>query len=366
MALESVVPSPMSAREATDVAIIGAGPIGLELAIRLRQAGIGYRQYDAGPIAATVTRFPPGLRFFSSPERIAIGGVPIPSVDQSKCTREEYLAYLRVVVRHFGLEVRTWEPVTRIERREGGFRLHSRDAAGAARVLDARRVVLATGGTARPRRLGLPGEEDAHVHHVLREPHLYFDRRVLVVGGRNSAVEAALRCRHVGSRVAFSYRRTEIPEDVKYWLRPEIRMLLRRGHVEPHLTTVPLAFKPGRTVLQPVDPEADFAPAGEPYEVRNDFVVLGTGWEADMSRFRELGVTLQGREQAPVFDEATMETDVPGVFVAGTAVAGTQSRYAVFLENCHGHATRIANALGGGGRDADEAAPVGAVELPES
>ncbi|MCG3179097.1 MAG: Ferredoxin--NADP reductase [Phycisphaerae bacterium] len=323
------------------VAVIGAGPIGLELAVALKHAGVDYIQFDAGQIGSTVDGFPRQMRFFSSPQRLALAGVPIQTVDQGKCTREEYLAYLRALVQQFDLPVRTYERVAAIARDGDGFVLTSRPLGddGQPRITRAARVVIATGDTTRPRRLGIPGEDLPHVSHRFDEPHRYFRRRLLVVGGRNSAAEAALRCHHAGARVAVSYRRDRFPDSVKYWLLPEINMLIDSGRIEAHFNTQPVAIAPGSVTL---------ARTGGAVEVAADFVLVLIGFEADMTLCEQAGVELAGQERAPRYDERTMMTNVPGLYVAGTVAAGEQTKYNVFLENCHVHVARIVADLTGG------------------
>src|SRR4051812_23508193 len=185
-----------------EVALVGAGPIGIEMAVALKRAGINYLHFDAKQIGYTISWFPYQTRFFSSNERIAIAGVPLQTADQTKATREEYLTYLRRVVQQFDLKVNTYEPVVGIERLDRvGFRLTTRPPGG-ERAFRCRHLVLCTGGTDHPRRLNVPGENLPHVSHYFDDPHKYFGKRLLIVGGKNSAVEAALRCHHAGARVA--------------------------------------------------------------------------------------------------------------------------------------------------------------------
>jgi thioredoxin reductase (NADPH) len=347
----------MAPVESTDVAVIGAGPIGLELAVALKRAGFDYLHFDAKQIGYTVSWFAPQTRFFSSNERIAIAGVPLQTVDGGKCTREQYLTYLRTVVQQFDLRVRTYEPVAAIDRvpGDGGFLLATKPAGGERRYR-ANRVVLVTGGTDRPRRLNVPGEDLPHVSHYFDDPHKYFRRRVLVVGGKNSAVEAALRCHNAGAFVSLSYRRPKLPaRSIKYWLLPEINGLMESGRITPYFNTVPAEITPTRVRLERwSDPEAAADPAfpflnPEPRTLNPsaDFVLALIGYEADMTLARSAGIELAGECQTPTYDPQTMETNVPGVFVAGTAVAGTQDKYQVFIENCHVHVDRILAALTG-------------------
>lgn len=324
-----------------EVAIVGGGPVGIELAVALKAAGVPYVHFEAGQVGATMTWWPPGTRWFSSNERIAIAGVPLSTADQGKATREEYLRYLRDVVTQFDLAIRTFEPVTAIRRAGDAFELTTRPVAG-ERSYRARRVVLATGGTARPRRLDVEGEDLPHVSHYMADPHLYFRRRVLVVGGRNSAVEAALRLHQVGARVELSYRGADLSgSGIKYWLLPEIVSLLRQGRIPGHFRTVVRRITPEAVELEPCGPE------GRAARVEADAVLLMVGYVADMTLARLAGVTLEGDGEVPRYDERTMETNVPGLYVAGTAIAGTQSRYKVFLENCHVHVGRIVRHITG-------------------
>src|SRR4051812_5555747 len=166
------------------LAIIGAGPLGIELAVACKRAGLDTLHLDAKQIGYTISGFPPQTRFFSSNDRIAIAGVPLQTPDQMKSTREQYLAYLRAVVQQFDLKINTYEPVTDIKKQQGGFTLTTKRG-DPQQTYTAEKIILATGGTAHPRRLNVPGEDLPHVHPHWRDPHDYFDKRVLVVGGKN-------------------------------------------------------------------------------------------------------------------------------------------------------------------------------------
>ncbi len=345
--------------DAADVAIIGAGPIGIEVYVALKREGLGVLHFDAGAIGATMGWWAPGTRFFSSPERIAIAGVPLTTPHQDKATREEYLEYLRGVVAQFGLSVKTFERVDRVEPSgQRGFTIRTRSAAG-DREHRTSRVVAAIGDMHRPRMLHVPGEDLPHVSHYLQDPHRYFGRRVLIVGGKNSAVEAAIRLWRVGADVSISYRREEFdPERIKYWLLPEIKGLIKSGKVAFHPRTVPVEITPRAVTLRAPD-----AP-GPRLEVAADDALLLTGYEMDGSLLEGAGVELVGDQRVPRFDPRTMETNVPGLYVAGTATAGTQKRFRVFIENCHDHAERIAaHILGRTPPEAEAARPVAALEM---
>lgn len=351
----SIDPDTQTLVTETEVAIIGAGPIGLELAVALRRAGIGFQIIEAGPIGQTMSWWAPQTRWFSSNERIAIAGVPLETPDQSKATREQYLAYLRAVAKQFQIRVRCFEKAVAIDRDASSFRITTQSNGGRQQI-HCQRVILAIGGTDRPRKLGIEGEELPHVDGYLREPHRYFGRRVLVIGGRNSAVEAALRLHHAGAEVAISYRRSGLPvESIKYWLRPEIEGLIESGRIRAHFETEAIRITPSSVWLRGVaasEPNSDdpIVPAttAEPIEVEADEVLALIGYVQDQTLLRRAGVELVGPGCTPSFDPATMETNVPGIYIAGTAVAGTQSsHFQTFLENCHVHVTRILDHLSG-------------------
>jgi len=345
----------------TEAIIIGAGPIGLELACVFKQLGLDYRQIDAGQVGQTVTWYPRQVRFFSSPDRIAIAGVPLTTVDQSKATREEYLAYLRSIVEQFDLHVQTYEKATRIERLDDGLRVHT-ERRGQTHQYDTRHVIVAIGDMHRPRQLGIEGEDLPHVSHYFEEPHKYFQQKLLIVGGKNSAVEAALRCHRAGAEVTISYRRADFDDHhVKYWLTPEIRSLIQHDQIAFHPETAPVRITPDHVTLAGVDSP------GETTDVEADFVLLLTGYQMDATLFVEAGVELEGDNDSPTFDPKTMQTNVPGLYVAGTAAAGTQRQFKLFIENCHPHVERITRAITGEDAPPGTINPVARkIQLPES
>ncbi|MGB0768414.1 MAG: NAD(P)-binding domain-containing protein [Phycisphaeraceae bacterium] len=322
------------------VIVVGAGPIGLALHVVLKRMGVDCLHLEAGAIGQTVTWYPKQARFFSSPERIAIAGVPLNTPDQTKATREQYLAYLRSIVQQFDLPVATHEPVRRAKRDDaGGFIVQT-----TRRRVRCDRLVLAIGDMHRPRELGVDGEDLPHVSHYFDEPHGYFGRNLLIVGGRNSAAEAALRCHRAGANVALSYRGDSFDDNgIKYWLLPELKALINAGEIKFHPNTVPTAITDTHVTLKKelkkVSDTVDAVPA--------DHVLLLTGYTQDKTLFEMLGVELVGENRAPAVDADTMQTDVPGLYVAGTAAAGTQQRFKLFIENCHVHAAKIAQAITG-------------------
>lgn len=322
------------------IAIIGAGPIGLELAAVLKRLGADTLHFDAHQIGYTISWWPRNTYFFSTTERIELAGVPIQNRTQQRTTGEEYLAYLRSLVEQLDLQVNTYEPVVGIERRPEGFMLRTRPQTGERRYT-CRYLVLAQGDMQQPNLLGIPGEDLPHVSHYFVDPHFYFRKRLLVVGGRNSAVEAALRCWRAGSRVTLSYRRARFDERiVKSHILPDLETQIKLGTIAFLPETRPLEITPAHVVLEHI-------PDGEQIVQPSDFVLLNTGFTADPGLFEMAGVHLLGEQRIPEFNPETMETNVPGVYVAGTAAAGTQKKYRLFIENCHIHVGKIAAALTG-------------------
>ena len=328
--------------------IIGAGPIGIELHAVLKRMGEDVLHLEAGALAQTITWYPKQARFFSSPERIAIAGVPLVSPDQSKTSREQYLAYLRSVVQQFALPIQTHQPVRRIQRDAdtGTFTVHT-----PKQTATCDHLVLAIGDMHTPRELGIEGEDLPHVSHYFDEPHAYFDRDLLIVGGRNSAAEAALRCHRAGARVTLSYRGESLDDNgIKYWILPELKSLIKHGEIKFHPNTTPTKITDTHVGLikkETVPFMSERKGTVPLLMIKSDHVLLLTGYTQDKTLFEMVGVELAGQQRAPRFDPETMQTNVPKLYIAGTAAAGTQQRYKLFIENCHAHATRIAQHITG-------------------
>lgn len=327
-----------------EVGIIGAGPIGLEMAAALKRSGVDYLQLEARQIGYTISWWPRETYFFSTTERIEIAGIPLQNTNQGRATGEEYLAYLRSVVEQLDLKVNTYEPVIGIQRVEDGFILRTKHQLGELSYF-CRKLILAIGDMHAPNKLGIPGEDLPHVSHYFTDPHKYFRKRLLIVGGRNSAVEAALRCWRGGSHVSLSYRRATFDENiVKNHILPDLLTQIELGTIDFYPETVAVEITPGKVILKQVSGSLN---EGKCFEVSVDFVLLNTGFVQIPRLFELAGVKLLGEQRSPEYDSETMETNVPGLYVIGTAAAGTQRSYRLFIENCHEHVGRVHKALTG-------------------
>jgi thioredoxin reductase (NADPH) len=323
------------------LAIIGAGPLGLELAVCMKRAGIDYVQFDAHQIGHTITWWPRNTPFFSTTERLAIAGVPIQNNNQQRITGEDYLAYLRGIVEQWDLQINTYESVTSIERAADGFVLMTRTRRGEQQYHTGR-VVLAIGDMHHPNLLHIPGETLPHVSHYFRDPHDYFRTRLLIVGGRNSAAEAALRCWRAGADVTISYRQAQFDEQrIKHWILPDLLAQIEAGTIHFLPETMPVEITPTHVTLMPT------ANGRPPIKHETDFVLLNTGFRGEQLLLEQAGVELRGENRMPVFKPETMETNVPGLYLAGTVAAGIQQRYTLFIENCHEHVGKITAAITG-------------------
>lgn len=351
-----------------DAILVGAGPIGIELAVVFKRLGVDCVHLEAGQVGQTISWYPKQVRFFSSPERIAIAGVPLQTVEQEKASREEYLAYLRGVVQQFDLTINTYERVIGVDLVDDRFVVETRRG-GERRTYAAPRLILAIGDMHSPRLLHIPGEDLPHVDHYFDEPHRYFRRRLIIVGGKNSAVEAAIRCQRAGVDVAISYRRDAFDgAAVKYWLLPEIQSLIKAGKIVFYPNSVPTKITPESVVLAQVDPTTLEPGKDAPtQDVPTDFVLLLTGYRMDTALFEKLGAVLEPPNMSPRVDPDTMMTTVPGLYVAGTAAAGTQERFRLFIENCHPHVARITKSITGRDAPVELVNPVASdFKLPES
>lgn len=319
------------------VAIIGAGPLGLEMAIALKSAQISCIIFDSGQIGQMIYNYPVGVHFFSSSDKIAIAGIPLQTEDQQKCTREAYLAYLRMVVGHYQLKVNTFEEVLEVRRlNETHFQLKTRSNKGIQHY-QVNYVIIATGSTSYPRALNIPGESLPHVSSKMGDPHQYFKKKVVIIGGKNSAAESALRCFYAGASVSLILRK-EAFENVKYWILPDLLSRIEKGEIHCHYQCEVQEIRHESVKIRHCKTQ-------ELKDLPTDFVIKAVGFNADMKLCEQLGVEITPPLHSPVFNPKTMETNVEGVYVLGTIIGGTQERYVVFIENTHHHVEKILESL---------------------
>jgi thioredoxin reductase (NADPH) len=322
--------------ESFDIAVIGAGPCGLAAGIAARRAGLSCILFDRGCVVSSISGYPTHMTFFSTADRLEIGAVPFVIVGD-RPTRREALRYYQRLVREFALDVRQYHEVRSVAAARHGFSIGTADRGGAVRQWHCSDVVIATGYFASPNLLGVPGEDLPHVAHSYREGHVFFDQDCLVVGGGNSAVDAALELHSWGARVTLVHFAPSLDPNVKPWVRPEIDARLREGTIRALFNSRVAEIRTMTAVV------ADHA-AGTRTEVAADWVLAMTGYMPDSTLLRGLGVSFDPVTGIPRHDPATMETDVPGVFIAGVLSAG-YSANKVFIENGRGHGELIAGAV---------------------
>jgi thioredoxin reductase (NADPH) len=304
-----------------DALIVGAGPIGLACAISAQRRGRRPLVIDAGAITHSIVRYPIGMTFFTTPDRLEIGGHPLVCGGQ-KPTREEALKYYRGIVRAEGLAVRPYTRFVNAQRNGGGVLAAIAGRAGAERIA-CRTLVLATGYFDQPNRLGVPGEDLPHVSHYFDEPHRSSGLDVVVIGGKNSAVEAALESFRAGARVTLVHRGAEFPPTVKYWLRPDIENRIKDGEIAARLAA---------TVVRIDERTVTVRRGGTDEAIPADRVYALIGFHPDFELFRRIGITLDPETMRPALDPTTLETNVAGVHMAGSITAG-RATAEVFIEN---------------------------------
>jgi len=318
-----------------DVIVIGAGPSGLAAAIHAKQNNLDCQVIEQGVLVNSIYRFPPQMVFFTTPELLEIGGVPFMS-PYEKPTRAEALNYYRKVVDKYDLSISYEETVTSITLEHDVFAVESRSSRGVRRARHARFVVLAIGYYDHPVKLGIPGEDLPHVRHYYSEPHQYYRQRVVVVGGGNSAAEAALEMYRAGVNVTLIHRNPELKSTIKYWVLPDIMNRIRDEAIAARFSTCVTEIRPASVMTN--------GPNGVE-EVSADAVLLLTGYRADSELMARAGVTFNARA-APHHNPETFETNVPGLFVAGGAIAGEDTG-TVFIENGRFHGAKIIEVIAG-------------------
>jgi thioredoxin reductase (NADPH) len=317
-----------------DVLVVGAGPTGMACAIEAQRIGLRAVLVDKGCLVNSLFHYPANMTFFTTPELLEIGDIPFSSPNQ-KPNRSEALEYYRKVADHYSLDIRQYERVDRVEGTDGNFLVHTMDRFGTIHVHHAHKLVIATGYYDLPNYMNIPGEELLKVAHYYHEPHAYYDNDVLVIGGKNSAAIAALELWRHGSRVTIVHRGPGMHKNVKYWILPDIENRIRNQEIAAFFNSTVLEIRERNVLLQ--------TPAGE-IEIANDFVFALTGYHPDYDFLKALGIQISGGECRPACNAETLESNVPGIYLAGVIVAGARTSE-IFIENGRFHGREIASDL---------------------
>ena len=329
-----VLQTPATPDEIFDLLVGGAGPTGLACAIEAHKAGFRTVLVDKGCVCNSLFHYPSHMTFFTTPELLEIGDIPFPSPN-AKPTRNEALQYYRQVAAHFRLDVRQYHRVLRVTGADGAFTVHTEDRFGRPGSLRAHKLAIATGYYDLPNFMDIPGEKLSKVHHYYDDPHPYFGMDVVVVGGKNSAAIAALELWRSGARVTLVHREAELHRHVKYWIKPDIENRIKNGEIK--------AYFRSRVVEVTQDAVVVETPEGRE-TLKNDFVFAMTGYHPDFDFLEGLGVRFEGPDRLPVCDPETLESNVPGIYLAGVIVAGSRTNE-IFIENGRFHGRQIAAAL---------------------
>jgi len=314
--------------EHADVIIIGGGPCGLSAAIEIQRMGLHPVILEKGNIVNAIYHYPTHQTFFSSSEKLSIGDVPFITEDR-KPKRNQALVYYREVVKRHALDVRAFETALSIEQSDGFLIKTTKND------YKAKYVVVATGYYDHPNKLAVTGADLPKVMHYFKEGHPYFDRDVLVIGGKNSAVDAALELHKAGSRVTVSYHGTSYSKSVKPWILPEFDGLVRQGEITMLFDSIVDEIREDEVELTVNDTKETFA---------NDFVFAMIGYHPDHQFLRQMGIDIDAASGRPSFHEETMETNVEDLFIAGVIAAGNNANE-IFIENCRFHGQQIAAAI---------------------
>ncbi len=329
--------------EEIELLVVGAGPCGLAVGVAARQAGLPCVLLDRRTIVSTIERYPLGMTFFSTPERVEIGGVPF-IASHEKPTRKDGLIYYRRVAEHYGLDVRPGEEVVDVVGEGGGsFRVDVRRPHD-AKIYCAASVVFATGYYDNPNFLRVPGEELPHVHHYFTEGHPYWRRRVVVIGAGNSSVDAALESWRAGAVVTLVHFGEGFDPTVKAWVLPDIVNRVKEG-------SIGVRWRSRVRAITPTEVEIVSDATGAVESLPTDAVLAMTGYHADTTLLQRLGVPVGPTTGIPAYDERTMATTVPGCYLAGVIASGNDANR-LFIENARGHGELIVADLLARGRRA--------------
>ncbi len=319
-----------------DITIVGAGPAGLAAGIAAKRVGLNYSIIEKGVLVNSIYKFPVNMVFFTTPELLEIGGLPLVSPFE-KPTRIEALRYYRRVVDTYALPIDFGEQVVDVKRAGSGdvFDVETRSEKGVRRIRHSRNVIFAIGYFDHPNVIGVPGEDLPHVSHYYTESHGFYRKHVVIVGGGNSAAETALELFRAGANVTLVHRHPQLKPSIKYWVRPDIENRIKEGSVRGLFNTSVVEIQPTQVIV-----ERD----GSREEIPADAVFLLTGYHPDCDLYRRAGIRLHRETMSPEFNPETFETNVPGIFLAGGAICGRDTSN-IFIENGRFHGEKIVSVI---------------------
>ncbi|HSR51531.1 MAG TPA: YpdA family putative bacillithiol disulfide reductase [Acidobacteriota bacterium] len=314
-----------------DLVIIGAGPAGLACGIEAKKRDWNFQIIDKGCVVNSVYNYPTNMVFFTTADLLEIGGIPM-TVSEPKPRRQDALNYYRRVVDLFELPIRDYEEVFEVEGHHGEFQVRTRDRLGQERVYPCAKIIVSTGYYDNPNMLDIPGEDLAKVSHYFSEPHPYYKKKVAVIGGQNSAAESALELyRQARADVTLIHRGSEVGKSIKYWVRPDINNRIERGEIRALFNSRVKEIRETEIVVE--------TPEGRQV-LENDYVLAMTGYHPNTGFLRSMGIDIDPETLAPSHDPQTLESNVKGIYVAGSIVAGKMTNK-IFIENGRFHGGQI-------------------------
>ena len=317
-----------------DVLVIGAGPTGLACAIEAQKIGLKVLVVDKGCLVNSIFHYPANMTFFTTPELLEIGEIPFATANM-KPTRQEALEYYRKVAEHYQLHISQYTWVKTVTGEDNNFRVTATDRHSGIHDFRTRKVIVATGYYDLPNMMDIPGEDLPKVYHYYHEPHPYYQSDVLVIGGKNSAAIAALELWRHGARVILVHHEREMHRHVKYWIKPDIENRIKNAEIVAYFNSRVMEIGEDYVVIKTPDGTI---------RLENDFVFALTGYHPDFDFLQSLGIELSAEQCRPVCDPETLESNVPGIYVAGVIVAGSMTNE-IFIENGRFHGKLIAKDL---------------------
>jgi thioredoxin reductase (NADPH) len=320
--------------EACDALIVGAGPTGLACGIELQRRGIRTVLLEKGCVVNSLYNYPTNMTFFTTPELLEIGNIPMTSLND-KPNRHEALKYYRRVADHFKLNIHDYERVHSIDGEDNAFEVSTTDRLDCPHVYRARKVILATGYYDVANKLDIPGEDLPNVLHYYKEPHPYYNHDVIVIGAKNSAAIAALELFWTGARVTLIHRGSAISNSVKYWIKPNIENRIKSGEIRGYFNSQVIEIL--KDAVRVATPEGEIT-------LRNDFVFALVGYRPDLEFLAATGITLEPSTLRPRTSPETLESGRAGIYLAGVIVAGMHTNE-IFIENGRFHGKSIAESI---------------------